>query len=110
MDISTKNEERKNGLLTKMSVLQTETKVVVHQATERGASSWLNSIPISEQDPDLNKEEFCDALRLRYNFPLSNLPSFCTDTSLILIMHYVVEKADIFEEDMTNSENCSQYC
>ena len=77
MDRVKKNEVRKNSLITAMSVLPIETKIVVEQATEKGASSWLNPILIAEEDLDLNKEEFCDALRLRYNIPLSNLPSFC---------------------------------
>ena len=39
------------------------------QARDKGASSWLNALPIQEQNLDLNKEEFQDALRLRYNLP-----------------------------------------
>ena len=40
-------------------------KPVVEQASDKGASSWLNTIPLEEQNLDLNKEEFKHAVRLR---------------------------------------------
>ena len=49
----------------------------VNQARDRGASSWLNSLPIKELKFVLNKEEFWDSLRLRYNLDLENLPTTC---------------------------------
>ena len=49
----------------------------VEQAKDEGASSWLNTLPIREQQLDLNKGQFVDAVRLRYNQPLKNLPSHC---------------------------------
>ena len=50
---------------------------MVDQARDKGASSWLNAIPLGEQGLWLNKEEFRDALRLRYDMPLGSLPSHC---------------------------------
>ena len=44
---------------------------------DKGASSWLNALPLENQDFSLNKKEFRDALRLRYDIPLENLPSTC---------------------------------
>ena len=52
-------------------------KPVVKQVCDKGASSWLNTLCLEEQNLDLNKEEFKDAVRLRYNIPLSNLPTYC---------------------------------
>ena len=52
-------------------------KPLIEQACDKGASSWLNTLPIKDQNLDLNKEEFKDALKLRYNVPLTNLPSYC---------------------------------
>jgi hypothetical protein len=40
-------------------------------------SNWLSSIPLEEFDFKLNKVEFWDALHLRYNWPVPNLPSRC---------------------------------
>ena len=43
----------------------------------KGASLWLTAIPLKDQGSALNKQEFRDYLRLRYNLPLQDLPSTC---------------------------------
>ena len=43
----------------------------------KGASLWLTAIPLKDQGSALNKQEFRDSLRLRYNLPLQDLPSTC---------------------------------
>ena len=47
--------------------------------SEKGASCWLTSLPLKEYGFLLNKQEFQDALALRYNIPLSTLdrPKLC---------------------------------
>ena len=52
-------------------------KRCVEQARDDGASSWLNALPLKDQKLDLNKEQFTDALNLRYNQRLRNLPTHC---------------------------------
>ena len=42
---------------------------------ERGASSWLTTIPISEKRYDLTKQFFWDLIRIRYGWTLTRLPS-----------------------------------
>ena len=49
----------------------------VQQTRDKGASSWLNAIPMEEHGLPLNKQEFRDSLFLRYDLPLPNLPSYC---------------------------------
>ena len=49
----------------------------VNQSRDKGASSWLTAVPLVDQGLVLNKQEFRDSLRLRYNVPLSDLPSEC---------------------------------
>ena len=49
----------------------------VKQSRDKGASSWLTAMPLVDQGLVLNKQEFRDSLRLRYNMPLSDLPSKC---------------------------------
>ena len=44
-------------------------------AAEKGASTWLTVTPLKEMGFNLNKREFRDALRLRYNWPFSDIPS-----------------------------------
>ncbi|KAG1651416.1 putative phosphoenolpyruvate synthase [Nymphon striatum] len=75
IDASIKNQNKKENLNAILEVLPKE--LFIHQAMDKGASSWLNAIPLKEQDLDLNKGEFSDALKLRYDIPLENLPSFC---------------------------------
>ena len=46
-------------------------------ARDKGASGWLNVFPLEEEGYVLNTEEFRDALALRYDKCISNLPSYC---------------------------------
>ena len=43
----------------------------------KGASGWLNVLPLEDEGFSLNKEEFRDALALRYDKFISGLPSRC---------------------------------
>ena len=49
----------------------------LEQLSAPGASSWVGAIPLKEQGFNLNKSEFNDALCLRYDKPLKNMPSKC---------------------------------
>ena len=62
-------------------------KNFVSQAKDKGASSWLNALPIQEQHLNLNKEQFSDAMRLRYNIPLSGIPSYCACGNAFNVTH-----------------------
>ena len=46
-------------------------------ARDKGASGWLNVLPLEDEGYVLNKEEFRDAFDLRYNKSIPNLPSQC---------------------------------
>ena len=48
---------------------------LVNQSRDKGASSWLNAMPLADKGLALNKQEFRDSLRLRYDLPLVDLPS-----------------------------------
>ena len=52
-----------------------------------GASSWLNAMPLTDQGLALNKQEFRDSLRLRYDLPLVDLPSHCTCGDKFTVCH-----------------------
>ena len=45
---------------------------------EKGASNWLTSMPIKEAGFSLNKQEFQDAITLRYGLTVLGLPAKCT--------------------------------
>ena len=51
--------------------------VTYAQASDKGASSWLNVLPLEEHRFSLTKGEFRDALSIRYDKPLQQLPSKC---------------------------------
>ena len=59
----------------------------LEQLREPGASSWLSARPLKEHGFNLNKGEFQDALNLRYDKPLKNLPSKCPCNSPFTITH-----------------------
>ena len=46
-------------------------------AEEKGASAWLNTIPIEEHGFTLHKGAFRDAIALRYGWRPNGLPSIC---------------------------------
>ena len=59
----------------------------VNQSRDKGASSWLTAVPLVDQGLVLNKQEFRDSLRLRYDMPLSDLPSKCVCGEKYTVCH-----------------------
>ena len=53
-------------------------RFAVKLAQEKGASSWLNVLPIQEHGFSLHKSDFRDALALRYGWTPLDLPSHCS--------------------------------
>jgi hypothetical protein len=43
----------------------------------KGASSWLTVLPLQEFRYTLSKQEFVDAISLRYKFPIKGMPKTC---------------------------------
>ena len=60
---------------------------VIEASSEKGASSWLSSLPIAEHGFALHKGAFRDALCLRYGWNPPNLPSLCTCGQHFTIKH-----------------------
>ena len=52
-----------------------ETKYTIQLASEKGASSWLNALPLSKHGFDLTKTEFRDGIALRYTWEAKNTPN-----------------------------------
>ena len=57
--------------------LDSELLCLTQQPRDKGASSWLNAIPLKDRGLTLNKQEFRDSLRLQYSLPLQDIPSTC---------------------------------
>ena len=56
-------------------------------STEKGASSWLSTLPIQEHGFALHKGAFRDALCLRYGWQPKHLPSHCACGSKFTVDH-----------------------
>ena len=56
-------------------------------AQEKGASSWLTTIPLEEFGFTLQKGAFRDALTLRYGWQPANVPTNCSCGSLFFVEH-----------------------
>ena len=55
--------------------------------TEKGASSWLNSLPLKDHDFHLDKQTFWDSIHLRYGVDLNRLPVKCVCNSDFSVEH-----------------------
>lgn len=72
-----RQQAQKNDLEHLISVLPADTTRKVHTAQETGASNWLTSLPIKAKGFSLNKQEFVDAVALRYGWPVEGIPITC---------------------------------
>ena len=109
-DCKKQREEEKKEFIERVDRdLPTNTIPFVNQARDKGASSWLNALPIEELKFVLNKEEFRDALRLRYNIDLDNLPTTCPCGKKFDVTHalscgnggFVIERHDNIKNTLT---------
>ena len=57
--------------------LSVDRRRLMELAQEKGASSWLSTLPLSDHGFSLNKSTFRDALCLRFGWTLPELPSVC---------------------------------
>jgi hypothetical protein len=60
---------------------------LLEASCERGASNWLTVLPIESDGFALNKQEFTDALRLRYGWSLDRLPMNCPCGANFTVQH-----------------------
>jgi hypothetical protein len=72
-----KNEIAKEKANLIINSVSPKSKRMLDLASEKGASAWLQVLPILDMGFNLNKREFKDALKLRYDWPLSDIPSNC---------------------------------
>ena len=52
-------------------------KLMFHLAAEKGASACLTALPLKEYGYLMNKQQFSDAIALRYNLNLKDCPKTC---------------------------------
>ena len=87
-------KEKDDGLKKELeevkAMLPDKTQRTVDLACEKGASNWLTVIPLEDMDFDLNKREFRDAVRLRYDWPIPDNPSVCVCRSMFTVNHAMI--------------------
>ena len=72
--------------------LPAKTNRAVEFSVEKGASSCLNVFPMKDMDFTLNKREFWDAVKLRYDWPIPECPSICVCGANFSVDHAMVCK------------------
>ena len=100
-DIGIQQLEEKNLARNQLKVMETASvtellailpanckqKRSVEIASEKGASSWLNALPIARHGFALHKSAFRDAICLRYGWQPPLLPSHCICGSTYTVEH-----------------------
>ena len=82
----------------------------IEQLSEPGASSWLGALPLQAQGFNLTKGEFQDALAIRYNRPVKNMPSKCPCDKDFTVTHALNCKSGGFigvRHDQIKNFECS---
>ena len=70
--------------------LPTKAKRAAELATEKGSSNWLTVIPFKELNYNLNTREFRDAIKLRYDWEITNTPLICACGDQFSVDHAIV--------------------
>ncbi len=82
-----KSVANKTLLANVKSRLSPERQQLLELMSEKGASNWINTLPIKMQDFYLDKQSFHDAILMRYGFDLPRLPSTCVCGSPFNVGH-----------------------
>ena len=75
--IASKRQSEKEIAVSVCDSLPSDLKRMISRLSEKGASSWLSSLPIEEHGFALHKGAFRHALYLRYGWLPSGLPVHC---------------------------------
>ena len=59
---------------------------------EKGSSVWLTVLPLREMGFKLNKREFREAIKLRYDWPVDDIPSTCVCGDIFTVDHAMICK------------------
>ena len=69
-----------------------KTQRALDLATEKGSSAWLTVLPLQDLGFNLNKREFRDAVKLRYDWPVEDIPSTCACREAFTVDHSMICK------------------
>ena len=97
-----KNQYLKERIEEVKCSISGKTLRAVDLATQKGASSWLTVLPIRDMDFDLNKSEFRDAVKLRYQWEVPDTPSVCVFGDMFSVDHAMICKRGRFVNQRHN--------
>ena len=83
-EYKTQQAEANNHIRTSQSP---RTQRNLEQLSAPGASSWLGALPLESHGFNLTKSEFHDALAMRYNRQIKNLPEKCPCGEVFDVTH-----------------------
>ena len=87
--------------------LDNSDKTVALFVAEKGTSYWLTTQPDKDNGFFLSRQKFRDAVRLRYNISLGNMPSLCACGSKFSTQHALTCKVGGFVSRRHNDlRNC----
>ena len=81
------NEALQTRLGNVREFLPQKTQRAIDLATEKGASNWLTVLPLKDMGYNLNKGEFRDAVKLRYDWEIDDKPTVCVCGDAFTIDH-----------------------
>ena len=73
-------------------------------AAEKGSSVRLTVLPLREMGFNLNKREFRDAIKLRYDWPVDDIPSTCVCGDAFTVDHAMICKRGEFVTQVRHNE------
>ncbi|CAH3169559.1 unnamed protein product, partial [Porites lobata] len=86
-----------------------KTQRALDLATEKESSAWLTVLPLQDLGFNLNKREFRYAVKLRYDWPVEDIPSTCACGEAFTVDHSMICKlGDIFGEHLNRGYNKAQ--
>ena len=78
VEVSSRKSARYKELQDEVKAMISEDMIkVIDLSAEKGASIWLTSLPLKDYGFRLNKQQFEDALCMRYNLRLKDVPRKC---------------------------------
>ena len=86
-----KQKEQLKSILDSEDLTEIERKKI-EICQEPGSSNWLTALPLREAGFSLNKQEFRDALAIRYNISIKELPETCACGSEFTCDHAMICK------------------
>ena len=85
--LNTKKKKIAEKISNLKNVLSTEQRYALERASVKGASPWLNVLPLKRYGFQLNKSDFRDGLSRRYSWNPKNAPLNCPCGEIFSLTH-----------------------